>query len=274
MAVSDRDYMRQRPLSWMPGGSSWTVRVLIVLGVAYLLARMIPGLQRETLLSWPILREGHVWTLVTATLGHANGSHLIGNLIGIWVFGGIAEEALGSRPFLRLTLVTAVGAWVPYLVVQALSGDTVPTLGASGVVMAYLVCAAARRPHTSIFLFGLFPLPLWLLGVIYVGLDLSGVSGQLGGGGAGVNHLVHLTGAALGWWAHKSGAEFGVFGRRLPAAFTPRRNGIRSPGRLDPHGPVAREEVNRLLDKIAEKGIGSLSDEEREFLNKASKGYR
>jgi membrane associated rhomboid family serine protease len=274
VAVSDRDYMRKRPLSWMPSGSSWTVRVLIALVVVHVLAGMFPAVRENTLLSWPILRSGRVWTLVLATLGHANASHLVGNLIGVWVFGGIAEEALGRRGFVRLTLMATIGAWIPYLVVQAITGDSVPTLGASGVVLAYVAAAALRRPETPIHLMGVFPVPLWLLGLVFVALDLGGISGQFSGGGVGVNHMVHLTGALIGWWAHRTDARFGLPARTSGASWPSRRSAVKAPGRLDPHGPAARDEVNRLLDKIADKGIGSLSEAEREFLNRASKGYR
>ena len=34
-----------------------------------------------------------------------------------------------------------------------------------------------------------------------------------------------------------------------------------------------RERVDRLLEKITNEGIGSLTEEEREFLNRASRNY-
>ena len=278
MSVHDRDYMRKRSREHLLNPKSWTIRFLILLAAVYVLQRLSPAFNAAAPLSWQGLLAGKFWTPLTATLTHANVNHLLGNALGVFFFGRIAEQELGSQGFLRLTILTGLLGWVPYLLVQMISGDSIPTLGASGVVMAYLAVAAMRRPKETFLIWFVIPVPLWLLACVYVFADLSGASGQLRGGGTGVNHVVHLTGAAFGLWFHFS-ERGGLSIRNVFASVRPRQSGrnapgFRSPGKLDPHAPDEREEVNRLLDKISEEGIGSLSDDERDFLNRASRGYR
>jgi rhomboid family protein len=263
MSIHDRDYMRGgRPFV---DGTSWTIRLLIILVSVFVLQAVFPPLTGYLTLSAPGLLAGKVWTPLTAAFAHADGNHLIGNLIGVYFFGRMVEEVLGSRRFLQLSLATAVLAHIPFLLLQFARQDPTPTLGYSGVVLAYLVFAALRFPHSKVLLFFVLPVPMWLLAILYVGADLSGVMGQVRGSGPGINHMVHLAGAAIGYWAHRRGGLDLPFLDKLGSR--PRRNAPPSP--LD-----TEAEVDRLLDKISKKGIGSLSDSERAFLERASKRRR
>lgn len=274
MGVQDRSYMRSRPV--FGGGGSWTVRLLLVMGGVYVLQQLLrPHVGDWLQLSWPGLIGGRIWTPLTAAFVHSESDvwHLVFNLLGLFWFGRLVEDVLGPRGFLRFALVAAVAAHVPYLAWQAVSGDGVPTVGASGIVMACLAMAALRFPRQRFLIFPIpVAVPLWLLAVVYVGLDLAKVGGQVHGG-AMTNHLAHLGGAAFGVLIHFRGGVPWPSWLRMPR---------RGPGRREPpdgdrlvrHGPDERARVDELLDKIAREGIASLSAEEREFLNSASRRYR
>src|SRR5215207_3678431 len=66
-------------------------------------------------------------------------------------------------------------------------------IGASVSVMAVLVVFAFHYPHQQVLLFGIIPMPVWLLVVLYIGFDLSGALGAMGN--LGIGHLAHLGGA-------------------------------------------------------------------------------
>ncbi len=268
MGLRDRDYMRRAPEgAW--SATSWTARIVVVLVVAWLAERGLDAFggvdaARWLALSRDALLHGRVWTLVTYAVVHQGIQHLVWNCFGIWVFGGLAEGLLPPREYARMAVWSAVAAGVGHLAAGPVFGGVAPSVvGASGVLMAFVVFAALRQPRFPIGLF-LLPVsvPLWLLAVLYVAGDLWGV----GVPRDGIAHGAHLGGAAYGVLVHFAGVW-----PRLPT-FGRRRAAQRAAPSDAPHAERAR--VDALLEKIARDGIGALSAEERRFLETASKRYR
>src|SRR5579863_998276 len=54
--------------------------------------------------------HGKIWQLVTYSVLHLNIWHLVGNMIGLWMFGSQFESAWGTRRFLELYWIGVVGA--------------------------------------------------------------------------------------------------------------------------------------------------------------------
>lgn len=52
------------------------------------------------------------WQLLTACFMHANFSHLLGNMIGIYVFGSWLEKVWGAKKFLKFYLICGIGAGI------------------------------------------------------------------------------------------------------------------------------------------------------------------
>ena len=46
-------------------------------------------------------------------------------------------------------------------------------LGASAAISGIVIAASAYKPNDNIYLFGLFKVPLWIIGALYVLYDLS-----------------------------------------------------------------------------------------------------
>ena len=102
MGIHDRDYMRSSAPPAVSLPRSWTVRLLILLAVMFVVTAGAEGWYRFPLLphlalSWDALREGRVWTLLTSALVHAGAMHLIVNGIGLWFFGRMARASWGRR---------------------------------------------------------------------------------------------------------------------------------------------------------------------------------
>ena len=77
-------------------------------------------------------------------------------------------------------------------------------LGASGAVMAVLVIYAMYYPRREVLLFFILPVQIWLLLVVFLGMDFFRLMQELSGGSsAGVAFASHLMGAAYGY-AYKS----------------------------------------------------------------------
>ena len=49
-------------------------------------------------------------------------------------------------------------------------------LGASGAVSSTVVCQILLAPRATVLLYGILPLPAWLMGVGWIGLDVMGAA--------------------------------------------------------------------------------------------------
>ncbi|MEQ1503758.1 MAG: rhomboid family intramembrane serine protease [Myxococcota bacterium] len=147
-----------------------------------------------------------VWTLLTAEFSHISPTHLLFNMLGLWVFGREVGQTLGWRDLLNLYLVGAVVASLGHVVFGLVTGDPAPSLGASGAVYAISVVYAAMFPNRTLMINFLIPVPAAVAVAGYILLDLFGAFGM---GGGGVAHAAHLGGAAYGlafwWWRTQRG---------------------------------------------------------------------
>lgn len=77
----------------------------------------------------PAVQDGQWWRILTATLLHANIGHLIGNLVGLYIFGMGLEHGIAR---LRFGLVYAASGIAGSLLSLAMSEG--PSVGASGAI--------------------------------------------------------------------------------------------------------------------------------------------
>lgn len=138
----------------------------------------------------------YLWEPFTYMWMHAPGIWHIGfNMFALWMFGSPVALAWGEKRFLRYYLVCGVGAgFVIATIPYALGTETfIPTVGASGAVMAVLLAYSFTWPDRTVML--IFPpIPLkaiWLIPLILV-IELTSGPGN-------VSHAGHLGGVAIGW---------------------------------------------------------------------------
>jgi membrane associated rhomboid family serine protease len=261
----------------------WVGRLIIANAVVLLLLRTIftsPALT-EALAFSPDSAFTRPWTFFSYMFVHAGLLHLLFNMLMLFVFGAPVESRMGSRAFILYYLYCGVGAAVFCL---ALSGvmSVGPFVGASGAVLGVALAFAMFWPDAELIVFP-FPIPVRArtLVMILVGLD---VLLYFVTPGDGVAHLAHVGGAGFGYLFFRLQG----MSRRRPhpppravervvmvqsgAAEPERRTPVppaRARRRVDAD-PVAAE-VDRVLDKISEKGIASLTPAERRFLDEVSR---
>jgi len=149
---------------------------------------MVPGL---------VIEEGFVWQFFTYMFAHANFSHILFNMIGLFFFGTQIERRMGSREFLFFYLLTGTIAGIfSFFVYLFTGGYTVILLGASGAVFAVLFAFAVFFPHARIFVFGILPVRAPVLVVAYTAIEVFSQISQVQ---TGVAHLTHLAGFALAY---------------------------------------------------------------------------
>ncbi len=137
----------------------------------------------------------HVWQIVTYAFLHSTGNltHLLFNMLGLWMFGAEIERYVGPRRLATCYFASVVTAGLTQLTVPVLLGTApAPTIGASGGVFGLLLAYALMFPHRKVVpLIPPIPMPAWLFAALYAGVELFlGVTGSL----SGVAHFAHLGG--------------------------------------------------------------------------------
>lgn len=142
-----------------------------------------------------LVRYGLVWTLLGSAISHVNIHHLLFNMLAMWVFGRDVERVVGSAGFLHLYIAGGIVASLGHVAYNAISGDVVPALGASGSVMAIAVVSAMLFPNRLLLLFFFIPMRQITAVTMFVLLDVFGLISPSRGV---IAHAAHLGGAVYG----------------------------------------------------------------------------
>ena len=146
---------------------------------------------------WP-LESGRFepWQLVTYAFLHGGFNHIFFNMFAVWMFGLPIERMWGSQKFTLYFTVCVIGAAITQLVVQQVSGEYYPTIGASGGVFGLLLAYGVTWPENRILLI-FFPVPIkakWFV-LIYAGAELVfGITQAM----PTIAHFAHLGGLFFG----------------------------------------------------------------------------
>jgi membrane associated rhomboid family serine protease len=259
-------------VSW-PGRPLPAVKWLLAANLAVfclqILLRTVEGslFQKVLPLNGEVIRHWWLWQYLTYAFLHAGVWHLLINLFMLYLFGNEVEAEIGTRRFL---LLYAFGAISGGLLWTALfwhwGGDLV---GASSAIYAVTIAFAVLFPNRPItvplfyvFLPVTLPSKYWALGTTVVSILLALFDS------GNVSYLAHLGGAAAGYFFIKA------VNRQERSLSVEVRTGQRP----SPHRPLETisspfdgpdlmsQRIDPILDKIANKGIQSLTREERRLL--------
>ena len=222
-----------------------------------------------------------VWRWITYQFLHDGFFHVLFNLLAIYFFGPMIEGWLGGRRFLAFYLLCGTcGALVYTLVVLTAPGlifppgtpaRVVPIVGASGAVFGILVAAAVLFPTQRVMLLSPpIPMTLRTMALLFLGLAvLSLLAGSANAGG----EAAHLGGAVLGYvliryprllaWAE--GVDPGTVRTSLQ-----RRKAERARQAVEDD----EKELDRILDKVRQHGLHSLTRGEQRTLRRNTERKR
>jgi membrane associated rhomboid family serine protease len=228
------------------------------------------------------------WSIFTYFFLHEGLFHILSNLLFLYYFGLLIHQYLGSRKLTNLYILGGVfgaGFYVlMYNIAPYFSGavDTSFMLGASAGVFAVVVGAATLAPQTTFVLLLLGPVKIVYIAAFYVLLSFANSIGENAGG-----EIAHLGGAMLGFgyifllrkgWdlgipIQKVGLFFENLGTRRAPKVSYRRTSSTKPTGTNPEKKetLTQEEVDKILDKIADKGYEGLTKEEKRKLFEYSK---
>jgi len=169
-----------------------SIGIIIICVIVFLLNNI-----SAQLALWPLYSNYfQPWQLISYGFLHGSFNHLFFNMFALWMFGLPIEKTWGSRKFAQYYFTCILGAGLIQLLVQHLSGDIYPTIGASGAVFGLLLAYGVTWPNAKLLLI-FFPVPIkakWFV-LIYGAAELVfGVTGAM----PQVAHYAHLGGLFFG----------------------------------------------------------------------------
>lgn len=219
------------------------------------------------------------WTPVTYMFLHGSFLHLLFNMLMLFVFGPAVEDRMGSRRFAGYYLVCGLGGAVMSFGFM-LTSPAVNVIGASAAIYGVALAYAMFWPDRPIFVFPL-PMPVKVKWLVLFLAAMSLIAATLSPG-SNIAHLAHLGGFLFGFvFLRVEGTvrerAWGAFARpRMAHVVPPRprraRQHVAASGAKE--DPSLYDDVDRVLDKISESGLDSLTPEEQRLLDEVSRRLR
>ncbi|WP_235297781.1 rhomboid family intramembrane serine protease [Portibacter marinus] len=237
----------------------------------------------------------HPWVFVTHAFTHFGFFHILFNMLLLLWFGRIVGDLLGDRHILPIYILGIIAGIVFFWIsANFISSGHQIAYGASAAVMAIVVAAGFTAPDYQMNLILIGPVRIKYIVLVLLILDLLAVSNMSNTGG----HLAHIGGAIMGGLVvsglrngydlstpidntiNKIVSIFDGSERKSPRRKSPLKVSFKADERKARSGRRTDDEMGQysssdrldeILDKIKEKGIKSLSKEERDFLENQSK---
>ena len=289
MGIENRSYFRDDAESgyvsrFSSPTANWSmISIIIAINVAVFVLDMFSPKgaidpANHLLGEWFALRSDRVyfiWNWLTYGFTHAGIEtqigywHILGNMLTLFFLGRAVEQRMGPQQFLSFYLVAIVVSGLGAVVIAWISGGGVSLVGASGAVTAVVAVFIMWFPNQTLLIWGILPIPAWLLGILMIGSNLQHAFSP----GSHVSWQAHAVGAAFGIAYLKLGWQFGPLG--LDRA----KDMFKDRPKLKLHDPDAKHqklqaEADRILAKINQSGENSLTSSERRTLNKYSQSLR
>jgi membrane associated rhomboid family serine protease len=189
------------------------VAVYLALFVSRLFSDMPQAFAAYFLYLHPVgVLRGYLWQLITYSFIHGSISHILFNMIGLWMFGSAFEMDFGSRKFYEFYFWCVLGAALTTMAVGAIGvygyqATSLPifavmrqmwftsTIGASGGVYGLLAAYGILHGEQTILLYFVVPIKAryFVIGALLL-VFLNAFSA-----GNSVAEFAHLGGALFGW---------------------------------------------------------------------------
>ena len=231
------------------------------------------------------------WTPITYMFTHFGFWHLLGNMLWLYFMGQMFLMVFDNKQLFGTYILGGMSGALLYILCynvfpvfsQAVTAST--CVGASAAVTAIVIAICVMRPNMEIRIFGIIPMTLKWLGILYVVFDVLQITGDNSGG-----HIAHLGGAIFGAlfaWQYSNGKDLtkgfnNLMDKIVTLLPSANQSGKKHKMRVvynDTNHSASNSDFNRtsaenqrrmdeILDKISQSGYQSLTKEEKEFLFK------
>ena len=282
------------------GGS--TIRLIIIntivfiaIGIVTVIGRLI-GVDLSSLLhtifalqTEPYEFLTHPWGIITSIFSHFGLFHFIFNMLFLYFAGQLFEMFTTRKRVQSIYLIGGITGGIFELIAHSIfpsftEGNSI-VVGASGAIMALFIACATNSPNQHVNLFGIVPVKIGILALIYFIYDLLSL-----GISDGTAHFAHIGGAIAGYLAIKKDwfkniiesfenilnqLNNQLFHRNFQNSnynFKIKKGGRPlSDEEFNIQKKYNQDKIDAILDKISKSGYESLTKSEKEFLFNQSK---
>jgi membrane associated rhomboid family serine protease len=238
-----------------------------------------------------VLRYKEYYRLISSGFLHGSWWHLLFNLNALFSFGETLEAVIGGTNFLFIYFVSLIGGNVFSLYIHHFDSQY-SAIGASGAVCGIIFASIVIFPDMEIGMFLMpFSLNSWMYGLLFVLISIYGIKSRM----SNIGHDAHLGGALLGMLV-----AVGLYPESLQANYLPivlvvtptlafifliikrpdylfiekftfnQKDYKNIDDEYNERKIARQQEIDSILEKISAKGFDSLSEREKETLERFS----
>lgn len=211
------------------------------------------------------------WTILTYGWCHRGFWEWLSNMLWLYCFGNVVQNLIGYKQVIPVFVYSILFGGLAYTGIQFLPSAALPQgtllMGAQSGVIGLMAAALTLSPKYRLYLSDYFSVPLAVLAAVFVvlmllhtPLDLPNAGMLLVSAFTGAGYITLLRkGYQPGSWVYNLSGK-------ISQSVTPKeeRNITRSK-------IPKQDQVDRILDKINEKGYHSLTQAEKDTLNEAGR---
>lgn len=271
--------------------------LLLFLQVSFSFSQ-VPGLYETKVLEWFKLPaelttfSERPWTILTYmfTDTGANLLRILSNMMWLWAFGYILQQMEGNDKIIPIYLYGGLLGGIVFIAAYHFMPSintgisSASIMGANAATVGVATATTALNPRYRFFRQIRGGVAIWILLAIYLVIDLIGI-----GGLNAAYSLSHIGGAVAGLafiYFYKKGYDGSIWLNNLYYKalhiFNPKKVKKKSEfkntlfynsGSIDPYTKkpvISQERVDEILDKINLRGSHFLTQEEKDYLKKAS----
>jgi membrane associated rhomboid family serine protease len=227
----------------------------------------------------------HPWTILTYGWAHIGFFEWLGNMVWLYTFGNVVQNLLGFREVIPTYLYGLTIGALACLGVQLIPGIAMPLplMTAQAGVMALAAATITVAPKYRFYFGEHFSLPLLVVAGLYFALNLlvyahsvPMLALSLGGLLAGYLVVIMLrNGYRPGAWMYSLTGAIGDSvtpdEKTLKRIRQQRKQQTIQLTRRQNDREVTQNRIDEILDKINQYGVQSLTQEERDVLQRAAK---
>ena len=215
------------------------------------------------------------WTLLTYGWPHFGFWAWLSNMLWLFLFGSSFQLLAGYKQIIPLFIFSYLFAGIVYLLLQWLPISVFhlappAILGANASIAAFATAAIILAPKYRFFFAEHFSVRLWMILILYMFLAMLNVSFQA------LSIAWLLAGALAGFIfakafmkGYRPGDKVYAWLGKISSVAKPKTK--QEPLTTYQYEQQKEKKLDTILDKIHDKGYDALTEEERQFLIKASK---
>jgi membrane associated rhomboid family serine protease len=132
-----------------------------------------------------------IFTIITSGFMHASISHLLFNMLALFIFGRVVEKSFGVNKFLAIYFGALVLSNIISSIIHLfIFNQNIAGVGASGAIYGLIAAAMLIAPFYITYEL-IIPLPITVVGWLTIATDISDILMQVDDG---VGHFAHLAG--------------------------------------------------------------------------------